>query len=187
MEALAEPVGAPSEKRLGRRFWAGRAPSSPIIPGPIDFRGGRGTTVLDTGGYWFCRRERAVPDPFIWSAGPEIPGVLAGCLLELLGRRKSEPDRPGRVLGWAVVRVVPPFEDEVAWGLGDMLLSSLLFVSRMPPSPVGDGNWVSLKSVEADSILLCRSSKLTEGKKSKEAVESFNWFDSPSRLKEKRE
>jgi hypothetical protein len=55
-----------------------------------------------------------------------------------------------------------------------MLLSSAPWGSRMPPSPVGDGNWVSLKSVEADSILLCRSSKLTEGKKSKDVVESFN-------------
>jgi len=35
---------------------------------------------------------------------------------------------------------------------------------------VGEGNWVSLKSVEADSRLLWRSSKLTEGRKSKEAV-----------------
>ncbi len=38
------------------------------------------------------------------------------------------------------------------------------------PCPVGEGNWVSLKSVEADSRRLWRSSKLTEGRKSNEPV-----------------
>lgn len=33
---------------------------------------------------------------------------------------------------------------------------------------MGDGNWVSLKSVDADSKLLCKSSKFTEGRKSKD-------------------
>jgi hypothetical protein len=42
----------------------------------------------------------------------------------------------------------------------------------MLPWPVGEGNWVSLKSVDADSKLLCRSSKLTEGRKSKEPLGS---------------
>lgn len=41
---------------------------------------------------------------------------------------------------------------------------------KMLPWPVGDGNWVSLKSVDADSRLLWRSSKLTEGRKSKDAA-----------------
>lgn len=48
----------------------------------------------------------------------------------------------------------------------------LLLSSSMPcdsiiwPCPVGEGNWVSLKSVDADSKLLWRSSKLTDGRKS---------------------
>jgi hypothetical protein len=36
----------------------------------------------------------------------------------------------------------------------------------MLPVPVGEGNWVSVNSVDADSMLVWRSSKLTEGKKS---------------------
>lgn len=38
----------------------------------------------------------------------------------------------------------------------------------------GEGNWASLNSVEADSRLLWRSSKLTEGRKSKELLGSAN-------------
>jgi len=38
----------------------------------------------------------------------------------------------------------------------------------MLPSPVGEGNCVNLNSVEADSMLVWRSSKLTEGRKSYE-------------------
>lgn len=45
----------------------------------------------------------------------------------------------------------------------------------MLPWPVGDGNWVSLNSVDAVSRLLCRSSKLTEGRKSSESdVSTFD-------------
>lgn len=55
--------------------------------------------------------------------------------------------------------------------------------SRMLPAPVGEGNWASLKSEDADSILAWRSSKLTEGRKS---YELEDWrAASPFRLKEK--
>jgi hypothetical protein len=58
----------------------------------------------------------------------------------------------------------------------------------MLPWPDGDGNWVNLNSVEADSRLLWRSSKLTEGKKSKSAVElSSTSFGAPFRPKENKE
>ena len=49
----------------------------------------------------------------------------------------------------------------------------------MVPWPVGSGNWVSLKSVEAVSRLLCRSSKLTEGRKSNEVAGSVTSSDRP--------
>jgi hypothetical protein len=53
---------------------------------------------------------------------------------------------------------------------------------------VGDGNWVSLKSAEADSRLLCRSSKLTEGRKSNEVAVSVTSSGRPCLPpKEKRE
>jgi hypothetical protein len=66
-----------------------------------------------------------------------------------------------------------------------LLLSSAPWASRLSPSPVEDGNWVSLKSVEAVSILLCRSSKLTDGKKSKDAVELI-LFPIPTERRKKR-
>lgn len=96
--------------------------------------------------------------------------VCAGCLFELLGLRRSEPDRPGRGPDWFDGRA----GDGAAWGLEDILVSSKPRASRMLPSPVGEGNWVSLNSVEADSMLLWRSSKLTEGRKSNDALGSFN-------------
>jgi hypothetical protein len=81
-----------------------------MIPGPIDFRGGLAAVVPDTGGYWLCRRERAVPGPVATSVWTNTP-VLVGCLTELLGRRRIELDRAGRVADWATGRVVAPFED----------------------------------------------------------------------------
>lgn len=61
--------------------------------------------------------------------------------------------------------------------------AALALGSRMLPAPVGEGNWVSLKSVDADSILAWRSSKLTEGRKSYE-FEAWR-AASPFRLNEK--
>lgn len=46
------------------------------------------------------------------------------------------------------------------------LLAASPWDSKMLPSPVGEGNWVNVKSPEADSKLLWRSSKLTWGRKS---------------------
>lgn len=46
----------------------------------------------------------------------------------------------------------------------------------MLPTPLGAGNCVSLKSVDADSILACRSSKLTEGRKSREPAVLVSFF-----------
>jgi hypothetical protein len=59
---------------------------------------------------------------------------------------------------------------------------------RMLPFPVGEGNWVSLKSVEAVSRLLWRSSKLTEGRKSRDVLDSPKLVGAPPfRPNEKRE
>lgn len=97
--------------------------------------------------------------------------VLA-CLLDvMLGLRKMDPVLDGRVAGgcWIVTRVVPPLR--VTLGRSTMV-SERPSSPRMLPWPVGDGNWVSLKSVDADSKLLWRSSKLTDGRKSNEPVGS---------------
>lgn len=53
---------------------------------------------------------------------------------------------------------------------------------------MGDGNWASLKSVDAESRLLWRSSKLTDGRKSKEEAASPRSVEDPGpfRLDENR-
>ena len=92
------------------------------------------------------------------------------CLLDVLGRRRREPDRVVLVEeGGMATRVVPPlwvtFDCSTTGLFGGLTMPC---ASRMLPCPVGEGNWVSLKSVDADSRLLWRSSKLTEGRKSNE-------------------
>jgi hypothetical protein len=96
----------------------------------------------------------------------ETDDPLLTCLFDVLGLRSMDPDRAGRVAdGGIATRVVPPLW--VTFGRSAIFsFSAIPLDSRMLPSPVGEGNWVSLKSVEADSRLLCRSSKLTDGRKS---------------------
>lgn len=103
------------------------------------------------------------------SIGPDAPEMveeLLGCRLDVLGLRKIEPDLPGRFATGGMPERAPPPPFCVAPGRSAAFLSTMPRASRMLPSPVGEGNCVSLNSVEADSMLLCRSSKLTEGRKS---------------------
>lgn len=105
--------------------------------------------------------------------GPAPLVAAAAVLLEVLGRRRMDPDLAGRTeacwaCGWDCVGLwtlaaAPPLATLLFSG---GILSPMPWSSRMKPWPVGDGNWVSLKS---DSKLLCKSSKLTWGRKSKEA------------------
>lgn len=147
------------------------------MPGPIDLRGGLvAGLLLDTGGYWLWRRERtgagAVRPPSPVADHDEAIDEVLGWRLEVLGLASIEPERPIRVADGAegmeprvpaaVVCVEPVLS-------GDVLVLCLAgLMSRMLPSPVGEGNCVNLKSVDADSILACKSSKLTEGRKSNE-------------------
>ena len=54
----------------------------------------------------------------------------------------------------------------VAYDLPWFFESAMPSESRMLRVPVGEGNCVRVNSVEADSILVCKSSKLTDGRKS---------------------
>lgn len=102
---------------------------------------------------------------------------ILGCLLDVLGRRKIDPLLDGRVGGggWTETWGLPP------WCVISPRSTILLGpCSTNPPWSLGGGNWVSLKSVEAVSKLLWRSSKLTEGRKSNEVdVVSFTSLDAP--------
>jgi hypothetical protein len=89
--------------------------------------------------------------------------------LDVLGRWRMEPDLPGRfgAAAGAPPTRPPPLVCADVGGLPVMLLSAASpWGSRMLPWPVGEGKAVSLNSVEADSMLLWRSSKFTEGRKS---------------------
>jgi hypothetical protein len=92
------------------------------------------------------------------------------CLPDVLGRRRMDPERPGRLdaggfeardmlPGWCVPTVLS--------GCMDLLVAAC--ASDTWPSLGGAGNCVSLKSVDADSRLVWRSSKLTDGRKSYES------------------
>jgi hypothetical protein len=122
-------------------------------------------------------------------AGTVDDDVRLGCLLlELLGRRRMEPVRE-RVTGRGCTGTWLLVAFRVMSVRSTMLCAARpLPPPRMVPWPVGDGNWVSLKSVEADSKLLCRSSKLTEGRNSNEVAGSVTSSGRPFRPpKEKRE
>lgn len=112
---------------------------------------------------------------------------VLGWRLDVLGLRIMEPERPGRVVA---VGMEPRWLAAAGCAGGGILSASVAGLkaglplgSRMLPSPVGEGNWVNLKSVEADSMLACRSSKLTEGRKSYEPEDCRP--ASPFRLNEK--
>jgi hypothetical protein len=95
----------------------------------------------------------------------EVVGAGLVCRVEMLCRRGTEPARPARV-PTAPLGVAPPLPS-----LAGMSAPSIsLWCATILPCPPGAGNSVSFKSSE-DSRLLCRSSKLTEGRKSYEPVE----------------
>src|SRR3569833_1946237 len=97
--------------------------------------------------------------------------------LDVLGLRRMGPVLvPLRAAtGGMATRVVPPLC--VTLDDWSTIFSTSPCDSRMLPLPVGEGNWVSLNSVEADSRLLWRSSKLTEGRKSYETAGSATSSD----------
>ena len=105
-----------------------------------------------------------------------------GWRLEVLGRRNIDPER---LVLLAVAEGPLP---RGAALLCDMLVWSAFFstLSRMLPSPAGEGNCVSLNSDEAESMLECRSSKLAEVKKSNVEVDWPERAVSPCRSYEGR-
>lgn len=97
--------------------------------------------------------------------------------LEVLGRWRREPDLPGRFAGPGPPPLPirpPPLVCAVVVGAFPAMLSAgrPWGSPRILPWPVGEGKAVNLNSVEADSMLLWRSSKFTEGRKSYEPVVS---------------
>jgi hypothetical protein len=92
------------------------------------------------------------------------------CLPDVLGRRRMDPERPGRFdAGGFEARDMLPggCVPAVLSGCTDLAVAAC--ASDTGPSLGGAGNCVSLKSVDADSKLVWRSSKLTDGRKSYES------------------
>src|SRR5688572_17995777 len=84
-----------------------------MAPGPMDFRGGLGAAAFETGGNWLWRRFRIAAGVEGASSVPEEEDTTEDtlvCLLEVLGRRKIDPERLGRDGGGGMLpRVVPVF------------------------------------------------------------------------------
>jgi hypothetical protein len=178
VRVLSEPISrevlvtslALSEKRLGRRFEELRVSVSPsaTTPGPIDLRGGLAEILeLETGGYWLCRRVRSPMVAVEASMEPDVVEMDEALFcLDALGLWRMDPDLEVRVEAGMPTRVAPP----LAAVLSDSLLSDMLIEeSTSLADAAGDGYLFrrgSLLPEAADSMLVWRSSKLTEGRKS---------------------
>jgi hypothetical protein len=161
-----------SEKRLGRRFEELRVTvsASATTPGPIDLRGGLGAAPEpETGGYWLWRRVRT---PIVAVEASMEPDVVemdeALFCLDALGRWRMDPDLVARDDEAEIpTRVALPLGLTAV--LSDILLSAMLDEdSTSLRDAAGEGYLFRLNSLpeDADSMLVWRSSKLTEGRKS---------------------
>lgn len=161
-----------SEKRLGRRFEELRVTvsASATTPGPIDFRGGLAAALEpETGGYWLWRRVRT---PIVAVEASTEPDVVemdeALFCLDALGLWRMDPDLVAREdEPETPTRVALPLG--LAADLSDSLLSAMLNEdSTSLRDAAGEGYLLRRNSVlePADSMLVWRSSKLTEGRKS---------------------
>ena len=122
----------------------------------------------ETGGYWLCRRVRS---PIVAVEASMEPDVVemdeALFCLDALGLWRMDPDLEVRVEAGTPTRVAPP----LAACLSDSLLSDMLNEdSTSLADAAGDDGYLfrrgSLLPEAADSMLVWRSSKLTEGRKS---------------------
>lgn len=161
-----------SEKRLGRRFEALRVTvsASATTPGPIDFRGGLGAAPEpETGGYWFWRRARTPIVAVEASMEPDVVEIDEALFcLDALGLWRMDPDLVAREdEAETPTRVALPLGLTAV--LSDNLLSAMLDEdSTSLRDAAGEGYLCGLNSPldAADSMLVWRSSKLTEGRKS---------------------
>lgn len=159
--------------RLGLRLWdvLKDASASPP-PNPIDFRCPLIPLLADIGGYWFCRRVRVVSGAVDGSMPPgtteEVEDMLF-CRVEVLCRLNSEPLRTGLETGAPrLPKLFPSLESLV---ITPPTALSTIMVPDREGSLITSGNGSSFWSSDADDMLLCRSSKLGEGKKSRGSVE----------------
>ena len=97
-------------------------------------------------------------------AAPDVVEDILLCRVDVLCLRKIEPDRMGRAPDGALLNVVtrPSFTDV-------SIASWESFPPIEPRSPPDIENWLD-RSFEEPFMLLCRSSKLGDGRKSREPV-----------------
>lgn len=161
-----------SEKRLGRRFEALRVTvsASTTTPGPMDFRGGlEAAPEPETGGYWLWRRARTPMVAVEASMEPDVVEIDEALFcLDALGRWRIDPDLVAREdEAETPTRVALPLGLTAV--LSDNLLSAMLNEdSTSLRDAAGEGYLFGLNSPldAADSMLVWKSSKLTEGRKS---------------------
>lgn len=159
--------------KLGRRRWATlSAKSAPMIPGPMDLRGGLLTTLLVRRvGNSLCLRflvaSGAVGGPIVSMVEEAWPI----CLAALLCRCKRDPLLPMREADVAAPAGLNRLLSLVSLGVSCDRMMPLL--TSVPPPLPGAGNSFRLGSWEV--MLVWKSSKLTDGRKSKEPAV---WSDS---------
>jgi hypothetical protein len=112
----------------------------------------------DTGGYWLCLRGRVPSGPDGGSIVPvEVVEDMLLCLIELLCRRIKDPVRAGRGPFNALAGTATLASDV-------SMAANGRFSGKMLCSPVNLAS--KLKSLVTPAMLLARSSKLGDGRKS---------------------
>lgn len=140
--------------------------SESITPGPIDLRGALAAFAAplpEIGGYALCRRLRIARGALGGSMAPDAPDAVEETLLcrvdVLCLRPSNDPALAG--CGLAEPRPMPV-------PLPSVMAATVLFSPIFGP-PIADNEFV--KSLEdSPDILLCRSSKLGDGRKSNGSV-----------------
>lgn len=138
------------------------------------------------GGYWLCRRFRFARGAAGGSIAPDVPEVVEDillCLVEVLWRRRSELALAG--FGPVGPRApVPVRASIIVFSVASIGRFPVIFCPLLAVASGGPMGRSNLKSLEADAMLLWRSSKLGEGKKSSDPAAFASGLYPP---KEKRE
>jgi hypothetical protein len=98
---------------------------------------------------------------------PDVVEEMLLCRVDVLCRRTIDPDRMGRGPVDALAATAPRPSL-----VGGSIAGTARFSPSILPEPPGKGNWF-WRSLDETEMLLWRSSKLGDGRKSKDPVDNF--------------